>query len=182
MLRLCSSSKTRAKILESFNIDFIQSPVDVDEDSIETKDPKSFAYEASLLKFNEAIKNFNDDILLLVADSVVTSSNRLFRKAKTKEEARDMLLFMSGAKVSVYTSMICSFKKKTLFDISSTDYFFSKFDSTHLEEYLESKLWEGKAGAITVEDFCKPYIKESKGLESTAMGLSIEKVLAFYDL
>ena len=30
-----------------------------------------------------------------------------------------------------------------------------------------------------VEGFCKPYIKEVKGYESTAMGLCIEKLKSF---
>lgn len=30
-----------------------------------------------------------------------------------------------------------------------------------------------------VEGFCKPYIQSVKGLESTAMGLSIEKLIPF---
>ena len=48
-----------------------------------------------------------------------------------------------------------------------------------LELYLDSGEWKGKAGACMVEGFCKPYIKEVKGLESNAMGLGIEKLLPF---
>jgi septum formation protein len=32
-----------------------------------------------------------------------------------------------------------------------------------------------------VEGFCKPYIKSVNGFESTAMGLSIEKLLPFLE-
>ncbi len=39
-----------------------------------------------------------------------------------------------------------------------------------------------KAGACMVEGFCKRYIKEVVGLESTAKGLSIEKLLPFLEL
>ena len=37
----------------------------------------------------------------------------------------------------------------------------------------------GKAGAIMVEGFCKPYIKSVDGYESTAMGLCVEKLLPY---
>lgn len=43
-----------------------------------------------------------------------------------------------------------------------------------LHHYLESDEWRGKAGACMVE-FCKSYIEKVVGLESTAMGLSVEK-------
>jgi len=39
----------------------------------------------------------------------------------------------------------------------------------------------GKAGACMVEGFCKKYIVKSEGLESCAMGLSVEKILPFLD-
>jgi septum formation protein len=56
---------------------------------------------------------------------------------------------------------------------------FDTFDTQDLERYLESGEWRGKAGACMVEGFCKPYIKEVKGYESTAMGLSVEVLQAF---
>ena len=66
-----------------------------------------------------------------------------------------------------------------IIDISQTDYIFKEFDPQDLERYLESGEWRGKAGACMVEGFCKPYIKEVRGYESTAMGLSVENLLAF---
>ena len=48
-----------------------------------------------------------------------------------------------------------------------------------MDNYINSGECMGKAGAIMVEDFCKPYIKTVIGYESTAMGLCIEKLLPF---
>jgi septum formation protein len=62
----------------------------------------------------------------------------------------------------------------SLVDISATHYKFAKFNEDDLESYLQSRLWQGKAGACMVEGFCKPYIKEVIGYESCAMGLSVE--------
>ena len=47
------------------------------------------------------------------------------------------------------------------------------------DEYINSELCMGKAGAIMVEGFCKPYIKKVNGFESTAMGLCVEKLISF---
>ncbi len=60
MIRLGSNSPTRALILKSFGIDFIQNGGDFDEDSITTTNPKSFCYEATKGKFLELynIKGF----------------------------------------------------------------------------------------------------------------------------
>ncbi len=72
--------------------------------------------------------------------------------------------------------MIYKSKEKELIDISITTYEFEKFDKNHMQEYLDSGECFGKAGAIMVEGFCKPYIKSVIGYESTAMGLGVEKL------
>ncbi|AXK48157.1 septum formation inhibitor Maf [Aliarcobacter trophiarum LMG 25534] len=180
MIRLGSKSPTRAKILESFNIDFIQNGGNFDEDSIKTQNPKEFCYLATKGKFEELYKEFGiEDMPLLVADSVVTCEGKLLRKAKDYEDAKSMLELQSGNFTSVISCMIFKSKKLELIDISITTYEFTKFDEKDMQNYLNSGECFGKAGAIMVEGFCKPYIKNVKGLESTAMGLSIEKLLPF---
>lgn len=180
MIRLGSNSQTRALILKAHNIDFIQSGGSFDEDSIKTLNPKSFVYEATLGKFEELYKKYGiEEYPLLVADSVVTANDKLLRKAKDIDDARRMLLLQSENKTSVISCMKFKSKNIELLDISITTYQFLKFDNKKLEEYLESNEWMGKAGAIMVEGFCKPYIKEVIGYESTAMGLCVEKLKAF---
>ncbi|UTJ06798.1 septum formation inhibitor Maf [Arcobacter roscoffensis] len=180
MIRLGSNSPTRALILKNFGIDFIQNGGDFDEDSIKTTNPKSFCYEATKGKFDELYKKYGvDDMPLLVADSVVTANNKLLRKAKDEADARAMLELQSGNETSVITCMIYKSKEKELIDISITTYEFDKFDKEHMDEYIKSGECFGKAGAIMVEGFCKPYIKNVKGYESTAMGLCAQKLIAF---
>ena len=180
MIRLGSNSPTRAKILKEHNINFIQNGGNFDEDSILTTNPKSFVYEATLGKYHELIKKYGcDDMPLLVADSVVTSNGELLRKAKDEEDARRMLNLQSGNKTSVITCMIYKSKTKELIDISITTYEFEKFNEKDIEDYIKSGECFGKAGAIMVEGFCKPYIKSVKGYESTAMGLCVEKLKVY---
>ncbi|AXX91287.1 septum formation inhibitor Maf [Malaciobacter molluscorum LMG 25693] len=180
MIRLGSNSPTRALLLNKFNIDFIQNGGSFDEDSIITKNPKSFCYEATKGKFEELYKKYGiEDIPLLVADSVVTCNNILLRKAKNLKDARSMLELQSGNKTSVITCMIFKNKNIELIDISSTTYEFKKFNIEDMNKYISSGECMGKAGAIMVEGFCKPYIKKVRGYESTAMGLSVEKLLPY---
>lgn len=180
MIRLGSNSPTRVKILEDFKIDFIQNGGNFDEDSIKTSDPKTFCYLATKGKFDELYKKYGIvDMPLLVADSVVTCEGKLLRKAKNYDDAKAMLELQSGNETSVISCMIYKSKEKELVDISITTYLFEKFDKEDLENYLKSGECFGKAGAIMVEGFCKPYIKSVKGYESCAMGLCIEKLKMF---
>jgi len=180
LIRLGSNSQTRADILNNFKINFIQNGGSFDEDAITTTNPKSFVYEATKGKYEELYSKYGvEDMPLLVADSVVTSQGQLLRKAKDKNDARRMLELQSGSETSVLSCMIYKSKDKELIDISITTYLFDTFKQEDMDEYIRSGECMGKAGAIMVEGFCKPYIKKVTGYESTAMGLCIEKLIPF---
>lgn len=179
-IRLASASKTRALLLEKFGVEFVQESVEFDEERLHAKDAKNFVYAATLGKYEANFRHFGiDEYPLLVADTVVASQGHILRKARCVDDARNILLTQSGKTTSIITCMIYRSKSLKLVDISYTDYLFGEFDHDDLERYLQSGEWRGKAGACMVEGFCKKYIKEVRGLESTAMGLSVEKLLPF---
>lgn len=180
MLRLASSSITRAELLKSAGIPFLQESLDFDEDSIIATSPKNFVYQATLGKYKVNLEKFGcEDYPLLVADTVVTAQGKILRKAKDEADARSILEMQSGSEVAIITCMIYKTPRLELIDISSTHYFFDIFDPKAVEDYLQSGEWQGKAGACMVEGFCKPYIREVRGFESTAMGLCTEILKPF---
>ena len=180
MLRLASGSVTRAELLRAAGIPFVQESVDFDEDSIQAASPKNFVYQATLGKYKVNLERFGcEDYPLLVADTVVTAHGKILRKAKDAADARAILEAQSGSEASIITCMIYKTPRLELLDISSTRYCFDPFDPTDIERYINSGEWKGKAGACMVEGFCKPYIREVRGFESTAMGLSVEILKPF---
>ena len=180
MIRLGSNSKTRALILSSKGLEFIQQGGNFDEDQITTTNPTQFVDIATTGKFDELYAKYGcDDMPLLVADTVVTSNGELLRKAKDKDDARRMLELQSNNEVTIITCMIFKSKDTYIKDISRTTYHFEEFNDIHLTSYIDSGECMGKAGAIMVEGFCKPYIKSVDGYESTAMGLCVEKLIPY---
>ncbi len=180
MLRLCSSSQTRAQLLHEAGIAFVRSGVDYDEDALAITVPKSFVYQATLGKYHAALSAFDyREAPLLVADTVVTAQGKLLRKAKDADDARAILLTQSGSVTSILTCMIYKSHALELIDLSVTHYLFDPFDDEQMEAYVRSGDWQGKAGACMVEGFCKRYIREVRGFESTAMGLSVEVLRAW---
>jgi len=181
MLRLASSSQTRAMLLQNANIEFIQESVEFDEEQIVASSPKNFVYQATMGKYMANLSAFGfEDMPLLVADTVVTSQNQILRKARCVDDARNILMTQSGNITSIVTCMVYHSTKRLIVDISQTDYIFSDFNQDKLETYLLSGEWRGKAGACMVEGFCKEYIKEVKGFESTAMGLNTHLLQRFH--
>jgi len=173
---LCSSSPTRAELLREAGIDFIQKNCFFDEEIIKTSDPYEFVMFASYGKFKSCLDCFpKEDII--TADTVVTDGIEILRKAKSKEEARKILLKQSSKEIRIVTSMWVKYKNRIFSRLDETFYEFGKFDRVDLEKYLDSGEWMGKAGACMVEGFCKKYIKNVRGYESTAMGLCVEELL-----
>lgn len=179
MIVLASTSKTRAKILKASNIDFIQRDSEFNEDSITTNNPVDFIYQVAKGKLNSYQNKYKDDLPFLVADTVVVVNSTILKKAKNQAEARDMLKMQSGNQIDIFTCMFFKSQNIEFNNISKTEYIFEHFDKKDTMLYLDSGEWKGKAGACMIEGFCKPYIKESNGFKSTAMGLSIEKLLPF---
>jgi septum formation protein len=175
---LCSSSESRALLLDKFTVDFEQKSVEYDEEKISTTVAKDFVYIASKGKLEAAIKEFGLETPLLCADTVIAASDgTILRKAQNKEDARRILNIQSDATISIVSSLHYKSKSFAFSDISATHYHFSKFEHDDLEEYLESGLWQDKAGGCMVEGFCKKYIMFVDGYESTAMGLQVECLL-----
>ncbi|TNF44115.1 MAG: septum formation inhibitor Maf [Epsilonproteobacteria bacterium] len=178
MLYLCSSSESRALLLNNFGIDFVQRVVAYDEEKITTPIAKDFVYTASKGKMDAAVREFGLETPLLCADTVIAAADgTILRKAKNIEDARRILKIQSGSTISIISSAHYRSKRLAFSDISATHYHFSKFEEEDLERYLESGLWQGKAGGCMVEGFCKKYIQSVDGYESTAMGLQVETLL-----
>lgn len=175
---LCSKSESRALLLRKFGVDFVQKSPDYDEEQISTTIAKDFVYTASKGKLDAAVREFGLDIPLLCADTVIAAADgTILRKAKDMDDARRILRLQSGSTISIISSMHYKSKTLALSDISATHYHFAPFEKDDLEAYLESGLWQGKAGGCMVEGFCKKYIQSVDGYESTAMGLQVEVLL-----
>ena len=176
---LGSSSQTRATLLDQFGIPFIQRDAGFDEEQLCMSDPAHFVYHATKGKMNSYLEQWDLEMPVLCADTVVTAHGKILRKAVDVEDAKRILELQSGSVVSILTSMIYKTKAYEMVDLAITDYQFAPFDRDALDAYLLSDEWKGKAGACMVEGFCKSYIQSVRGLESTAMGLSVERLLPF---
>ena len=176
---LGSSSQTRATLLDQFGIPFIQRDAGFDEEQLCMSDPAHFVYHATKGKMNSYLEQWDLEMPVLCADTVVTAHGKILRKAVDVEDAKRILELQSGSVVSILTCMIYKTKAYEMVDLAITDYQFAPFDRDALDAYLLSDEWKGKAGACMVEGFCKSYIQSVRGLESTAMGLSVERLLPF---
>ena len=180
MIILASSSITRAKVLQDHGVKFKQVFFDYNEGGVDKNLPPHVyvqkivaAKKEQFLKANENVKN------AVFADSVVVCGGKILGKAKDEKEALKMLKMQSGSTARIVTAMIFLGEKFELINVSFAEYKFAKFDEADLHNYLSGDLWQGKAGAMTIENFNKKYILSQNGETSTAMGLNVKILKAF---
>lgn len=168
-------------MLDEARIKFVQRATNFNEDQILSTDPTEFVYQATKGKLQSAIKQFGLDLPILCADSVVAVENKILRKAKDINNARELLQKQSGNKVEIITCTTLYCSSFELIDLSKTSYLFAPFNEEKLAKYLDSGEWQGKAGACMVEGFCKEFIVSVDGYESTAKGVTLEAIFPFLD-
>jgi septum formation protein len=116
--------------------------------------------------------------LILAGDTIVSLSGRVFGKPLDREDARSILFALAGTTHHVITGV-------TLLDASSGDRLV-RCDTTavtmrpisdgELEAYLDTGVWQGKAGAYGIQDRGDPFVERIDGSFTNVVGLPMELV------
>lgn len=93
-LILASNSRTRKEVLDKVGLKYTVIPSDIIENS-DKNDPKEYVMDLSRQKALAVSKNLKEGVILS-ADSIIYIDNKKLEKPKTKEQAREMLINLSG--------------------------------------------------------------------------------------
>ena len=116
--------------------------------------------------------------LILAADTVASCLGQILGKPRDVEHAESMLRMLSGRKHDVYTG-ICLWsacEKKCLVEVVRTELEMAPLSDAMLESYLDSMMWEGKAGAFGYQDGNDWLKVVNGGSESNVVGLPMERL------
>ena len=171
---LASASPRRKEILEKTGLQFT-----VDESRYEEKtdlglDPHELAGFLSREKAREVARRHRD-ALIIAADTIVVSGDRLFGKPRSEEEAREMLQALSGKSHSVITGFtIIDVKgKKEAVKTVETKVFFRKLSADEIEAYIRSGEPLDKAGAYGIQGLGALIVEKIEGDFFNVMGLPL---------
>lgn len=99
---LASASKQRQKLLQTVIDVFEVIPADIDEKAISADSFEKKALAIAQAKAEKVALQVNDAIII-AADSFIVYSSQIFEKPVSKEEAKEMLIKLSGNWVTEYT-------------------------------------------------------------------------------
>ena len=191
MLILASASQSRNKLLENFQIEFIQISSNFDESSIKENTISDLAMELSFQKANSIALNIQEidlpekfnssSVEILGCDSIFEFNGRAFGKPSDKEEAYRRWSKMSGEFGFLHTghtllfstfdsrSKIIKVTKKIKKTVSSKVYF-SKLQDEEIKSYVDSLEPLNCAGGFALEGKGGKYIEKIEGCFSNVMG------------
>lgn len=177
-LLLASKSPRRRELLSSlgYPIQYIDISVDEKLDSPVSAD--KVAETLALLKsegYDE--NNLQDGEILVTADTVVVHNDLVLGKPKDAQEAKEMLLNLSGDKHQVYTGVCLKSKNGRRLFTEKTDVWFKDLSEEEISYYIENHKPFDKAGAYGIQEWIGMIgISKIEGCYYNVMGLPMARL------
>lgn len=120
---------------------------------------------------------------VLAADTVVAVGDVILGKPTDRADARRILFRLRGTRHSVITGVCLHLPRRelSLTTAATTTVTMKPLTDHEVEAYLDSGLWEGKAGAYGIQDHDDPFVAAVEGSYSNVVGLPLERLAELFD-
>ncbi|GAB6165987.1 Maf family protein [Thermostilla marina] len=177
-LILASNSPRRRQLLEEAGYRFeILPPADSAECGMcSGESPWELVARLALAKARDVAPRVTHGCIL-ACDTVAECCGRILGKPRDRDHAEEILRFLSGRRHRVLSG-ICLWDRPSRdpwVEVEATELFMERLSDSQLKEYLDSGLWEGKAGAFGYQDRLG-WVRVMKGSESNVVGLPMERL------
>lgn len=178
-LILASGSPRRAELLTAAGYQFQVHPaaesVECGICSRETA-PEMVA-RLAFQKAADVVRRYRSGFIL-AADTLAACHGQILGKPTHRDHAESMLRLLSGTKHDVYTG-VCLWSAATnrcYVDVVRSRLVMESLTDEQLEDYLDTMLWEGKAGAFGYQDGNDWITVVEQDSESNIVGLPMERL------
>lgn len=169
---VASASPRRRELMEKAGYEFEIIPSDAPEDI-----PEGLSVEqaVSLLAERKALSVLeeNPEAVVLGCDTVVALDGKILGKPADRNEAREMLRFLSGREHVVVTAVCIADKdrKETFANVTAVEFY--ELSEPTVESYASSGESDDKAGAYGIQGLGAALVKGIKGDYFSVMGLPV---------
>ena len=175
---LASKSKRRQKILQNLGISFKVAPADADERNVPDLSPDEYVSGLAVRKLRAAKqqKNYDDDDIIICADTVVSYDGLIMGKPESEDDAFTMLTMLSGNWHEVYTGVAIAMGDKIAVDYEVTRVKFREMSAYEIEKYVASGEPMDKAGSYGIQDTAGIFVERTEGDFFNIVGLPVCKL------
>lgn len=178
---LASASPRRKELIGHLKIPFLIKSSDVKEESNSVK-PSDYCQDIAFLKgrsIAESLLNekLNQNYFVVSADTIVCLDGIIYGKPNDREDARRILMKLSGKTHSVFTAvafhLIHNNKLETLSFVEESKVTFNPISNVILEKYLDSGDSLDKAGAYGIQGPSLTFISRVEGDYANVVGFPL---------
>ena len=174
-LYLASGSPRRQALLKQLGISYRLLEHGVVENRTEGEAAEDFVRRLALDKALAAqrLLQVDDPIPVLAADTIVICRNRILGKPDDRDQALQMLQWLSGDRHEVMTAVAVANRKRSQVILSTTEVTFREVRQAEILAYWDTGEPRDKAGAYAIQGLGSMFIKAIKGSYSAVVGLPV---------
>jgi len=174
-LILASSSPQRQKILKAMGLHFKAIPADIDEHHDGLRKPHAIARSIAERKAITIAEKFPEAWVIGCDTLVYLSNGDISVKPENRAHARQTLSLYRNSHCDVYSGLTLVNLSKNVkhSGFERTRIHFNDFPDHELESYLDSGDWEGRSGAMTIEDKAG-WVRKMEGEYWNVVGLPVD--------
>lgn len=177
-LILASKSPRRSELLRAAGIEFEVRGPNLPEEIRRGEWPHDYARRLAREKAQAIAINEPPGTLVLGADTIVLLENQILEKPKDAQDARRMLLLLSGRTHFVITGVCLVRAKNTIeaCEFESTEVTFRILDDAEIADYVASGEPFDKAGAYGIQGLASKFVSRVNGCYFNVVGLPASRV------
>ena len=172
---LGSNSPRRKELLAGLDITFEVDTKNTFEEIYNEDTPHDKIPEVlSIGKSNGFHRELKDDEILITSDTLVLCGDRVMGKPASREDAIDMLSYLSGREHRVITAVTLRDNKKSVTSSDTASVFFKSLSLNEIEYYVDTYKPFDKAGAYGIQEWIGYIgIEKIEGSYFNIMGLPV---------
>jgi septum formation protein len=177
---LASQSPRRKYLLEQAGLQFEVRPSAFDESSVAIEQPNEYARKLAEAKALDIAQNV-PNAWVIGADTIVLINNTILGKPNSVDEARSMLIRLSGQTHVVLTgyAIVHLANKKMHTDTVTTEVVFKSLSDQEIEWYINTQEPFDKAGAYAIQGLGTFLVRKINGSYTNVVGLPVCEVIEY---
>ena len=169
---LASKSPRRKELLQFIIPRFDTEVSNINERDIDLKEPDQLCLELAKSKALDVFRN-RSDCCVIGSDTMVAVDGRLLGKPADKDEARSMLLSLSGKAHSVFTGVYIAAPGISTGFVCETKVHFIPLSDDMIQEYIDTDEPYDKAGGYSIQGGASRFCDWLNGDYYNVMGLPV---------
>ncbi|MDF2155639.1 Maf family protein [Vibrio sp. CAU 1672] len=170
-LVLASGSPRRKELLSQLGYDFDIVLPDIEEAQRPDEQPQEYVLRLSLEKAQAGLALAKPDSVVLGSDTVVVCDEQVLEKPRSFEDAKRMLMQLSGRQHQVMTAVSVVSSEQQHSVVVTTDVWFKTLTLEELEQYWQSGEPCDKAGSYGIQGLGGRFVTRIEGSYHAVVGL-----------